>query len=92
MVDKTVTPLRHRHDELAAGWQLAVRVAMSTGLLAGALGVSLHYFAGVSSGVIVAATAALGLVIGVKLPAARPPIEQWLGLDIDPVELPEHPG
>ena len=92
MVDRTVISTRHRPDELAASWQLAVRVAMSAGLVAGALGVSLHYFLGVSSAVIVLLTTAVGLMIGFRLPAARPPIEQWLGLVADVDELPEHPG
>jgi predicted membrane-bound spermidine synthase len=61
-----------RDEALYRAWPLVVRVALVTSLLAAALGAALYRFAGVSATPIVLATAVVGLLIGVRLPAARP--------------------
>jgi hypothetical protein len=63
-------------DEAAqrAAWSLVVRVAMVGSLLAAALGAALYRFANVSPVPIVVAVAAIGLVVGFRLPPARPPL------------------
>jgi len=61
-----------RDEALHRAWPLVVRVAMVASLLAAALGAALYRFAGVSATPILAATALVGLVIGLRLPAARP--------------------
>ena len=61
-----------RDEALHRAWPLVVRVAMVSSLLAAALGAALYRFAGVSATLILAATALVGLVIGLRLPAARP--------------------
>jgi MFS superfamily sulfate permease-like transporter len=67
-----------REEVLHRAWPLVVRVAAVAGLLAAALGATLYRFAGVSATPIVAATALVGLVIGLRLPAARPSRPSWL--------------
>jgi hypothetical protein len=55
-----------------AAWTLVVRVAMVGSLLAAALGAALYRFAGIAPTPIVAATAVIGLAVGLALPPARP--------------------
>jgi len=64
-----------RDEALHRAWPLVVRVALVASLLAVALGAALYRFAGVSATPIVAVTAVVGLLIGLRLPAARP---SWL--------------
>ena len=61
-----------RNEARHRAWPLAVRVAMVASVLAAALGAALYRFAGVSATPIVVGTAAVGLAIGLRLPAARP--------------------
>jgi hypothetical protein len=61
-----------RDEALHRAWPLVVRVAAAASLLAAALGAALYRFAGVSPGPILLGTVVLGLVIGLRLPAARP--------------------
>jgi hypothetical protein len=61
-----------RDEPLHRAWPLVVRVAVVASLLAVALGATLYRFAGVSATPIVLATVLVGLVIGLRLPAARP--------------------
>jgi hypothetical protein len=61
-----------RDEALHRAWPLVVRVAVVASLLAVALGATLYRFAGVSATPIVLATVVVGLVIGLRLPAARP--------------------
>jgi hypothetical protein len=67
-----------REEALHRAWPLVVRVAVVASLLATALGAALYRFAGVSATPIVLATALVGLVIGLRLPAARPSRPSWL--------------
>ena len=60
----------------SAAWALVVRVAMVGSLLAAAVGAALYRFAGVAPTPIVLATAAIGLAVGLSLPAARPPLRR----------------
>jgi uncharacterized membrane protein YczE len=55
-------------------WTLAVRVAVASSLLMAALGAALARFAGVGTTPILALTAGIGLMVGLRLPAARPAI------------------
>ena len=55
-----------------AAWPFVVRVAMVGSLLAAALGAALYRFVGMSATPIVTATAAIGLIVGLTLPPARP--------------------
>jgi predicted membrane-bound spermidine synthase len=59
-----------------AAWPLVVRVAMVGSLLAAALGAALYRFAGMSATPIVTATAAIGLLVGLTLPPARPQLRR----------------
>jgi hypothetical protein len=69
-----------RNEELQrAAWPLVVRVAMVTSLLAAAVGAALYRFAGVAPALIVAATAVIGLAIGLSLPPARPDMHRVSG-------------
>jgi len=61
-----------RDEALHRAWPLVFRVAVVASLLAVALGATLYRFAGVSATPIVLATVVVGLVIGLRLPAARP--------------------
>ncbi len=59
-----------------AAWPFVVRVAMVGSLLAAALGAALYRFAGLSATPIVLATAAIGLIVGLSLPPARPQLRR----------------
>jgi hypothetical protein len=59
-----------------ATWSFVVRVAMVGSLLAAALGAALYRFAGLSPTPIVLATAAIGLIVGLSLPPARPQLRR----------------
>jgi hypothetical protein len=61
-----------REEALHRAWPLVVRVAATASLLTAALGATLYRFAGVSAAPILIGTAVIGLVIGLRLPAARP--------------------
>jgi hypothetical protein len=61
-----------RDEALHRAWPLVVRVAAAASLLAAALGAALYRFAGVSPAPILVGTALFGLLIGLRLPAARP--------------------
>jgi hypothetical protein len=84
MVDPTTRPLRSDHHDMQAGWHLAVRVAVAVSILMVAVVYALKHFFGVSDLALVILTAAVGLPIGLSLPAARPPIPQWID---DPSDL-----
>lgn len=78
MVERTANPLRSDHDEMRANWPLVVRVAVAASLFIVALVFGLKHFFNVPDVFLVLLTAVLGLGIGSRLPAARPPIPQWL--------------
>jgi hypothetical protein len=59
-----------------AAWPFVVRVAMVGSVLAAALGAALYRFAGLSPTPIVLATAAIGLIVGLSLPPARPQLRR----------------
>jgi hypothetical protein len=73
-----VIPRRSVHIDEKAGWHLAVRVAVASSLIVVAIAYALKRFADVPSIAIVVLTVAIGLAIGLSLPAARLPIPRWL--------------
>jgi hypothetical protein len=60
---------------LDQAWHLALTVAMISSLLAAAIGVTLYRFVGLDARLVLAVVAPAGLVVGLRLPAARP---AWL--------------
>lgn len=79
----TVTTLRSSAaTNPATAWQLVVRTAVAASLIMMALAYALHTFVQLSDIVVVAIIATIGLVVGSLLPAATPPIPDWL-LDED---------
>jgi hypothetical protein len=70
MVEPTDRPLRSDHDDLHAGWHLAVRVAVAATVLMVAVVYALKHFFGVPDVALVILTAVVGLPIGLSLPAA----------------------
>jgi hypothetical protein len=61
-----------RHAQ-AEAWGLVVRVAVVVSLLAAATALALTTFVGLSAAPVVAALGLVGLLVGLRLPAARPP-------------------
>jgi hypothetical protein len=59
-------------EQLALGWAIAWRTALATSLAAVALALTLRWFVGAPTPMIVIAAAVGGLLVGWRLPAARP--------------------
>jgi hypothetical protein len=78
MVTNATALRRSVQTDPATAWQLVVRTAVAGSLVMMAIAFALHNFVKLSDGVIVAVIAVLGLAIGIRLPAATPPIPQWL--------------
>ena len=65
---------------LDQAWHLAITVAMASSFLAAAIGVMLYRFVGLDARLVLAVVAPAGLVVGMRLPAARP---AWLPVHQD---------
>ena len=78
----TTSHTPHDTARLDQAWQLAVTVAMIASCLAAALGVMLYRFAGFDARLVLAIVAPMGLVVGLRLPAARP---AWLHANTHPL-------
>jgi hypothetical protein len=66
-----VNPMRAPHDPIAA-WPIVVRTAAVAAVVVAALAGALHRFAGVDAEALVAMSAVVALLIGLRLPAASP--------------------
>jgi ABC-type enterobactin transport system permease subunit len=78
MVTNATALHRSGKTDPAAAWQLVVRAAVGASLMAAALVYALHTFVHWSDPLVVAVVALGGLLLGLRLPAAQPPIPGWL--------------
>lgn len=77
MTSATALHRSERFDPTTA-WQLVVRTAVGASILSVAVVYALHTFLHAGDTVVVLVVGAAGLLVGTRLPAAQPPIPQWL--------------